>query len=140
MSNDKMKQIERAVANDTAPSLSSVDVLSSLKLFGTLRKQLNDEDISNAEKKIISEELKYLDAAMVAVSNNPILSHRFGGGFGASMAVAELLKERQSERIYNDVIDKALEGYKGIGGDNTPFKTDTYINKLNGAVVGIKMD
>ena len=38
MSNDKMKQIERAVANDTAPSLSSVDVLSSLKLFGTLRK------------------------------------------------------------------------------------------------------
>ena len=136
MSNDKMKQIERAVANDTAPSLSSVDVLSSLKLFGTLRKQLSDTDISTA---IIAEELKYLDAGMIAVSKNPILSHKFGGGFSGCMAVAELLKERNSQRIYNKVIDDALQGYKGINNDN-PFHTDVYINKLNNSVQGIVMD
>ena len=139
MSNDKMKQIERAVANDTAPSLSSVDVLSSLKLFGTLRKQLSDTDISSAEKAIIAEELKYLDAGMIAVSKNPILSHKFGGGFSGCMAVAELLKERNSQRIYNKVIDDALQGYKGIINDN-PFHTDVYINKLNNSVQGIVMD
>ena len=129
--NTTLKQLERSVANDTTPSLSSVDVLSSLKLFGTLKKQLVDST-SEAEKKIIGEELKYLDSAMEAVSRNHMLSSKFGGGFGAAMAVAELMKERQSERIYQHIIDKSLDEYVGLEGDLKPFETDNYVKKYNG--------
>ena len=102
------KKIEGLIANDLSPQLSTIDVLSSLKLISHFEEKIEADD-TNPTTKIAKEELKYLGLAMKALEDNPSLTQRFGSGFsGAIMAVSGLLKQRQSERVCRSIIDKVI--------------------------------
>ena len=110
------KKLEGLIANDTAPQLSTIDILSSLKLISHFESKIEDGD-RNPTTAIAKEELKYLGLAMKALEGNPALSQRFGNGFSGAMAVSGLLKQRQSERVYKNIIDGVLDSGSAVGLD-----------------------
>ena len=123
------RKIESLIANDLSPQLSTIDVLSSLKLISHFEGKIQ-EGSDTPTTKIAKEELKYLGLAMSALENNPSLSQRFGSGFSGAMAVSGLLKQRQSERVYKQIIDGVLDSGTG------QTDLDTSVAKVNGGISG----
>jgi len=112
MSYESEKKIESLIANDLNPQLSTIDILSSLKLISHFEQKIADNDESPSTS-IAKEELKYLGLAMKALNDNPALTTRFGSGMSGAMAVSGLLKQRQSERVYKTIIDGVLDTDSG---------------------------
>ena len=90
--------LQNSVAGDVTRTLSTVDILASLKAL--------DHDYQNPTVKAIADNEKaYLTQAMNAINNNAMLSLKFGNGLEGAMAVAGLLKQRNAERIYQEALD-----------------------------------
>ena len=53
------KKIEQLISNDLNPQLSTIDILSSLKLISHFEQKIADGD-DNPSTSIAKEELKYL--------------------------------------------------------------------------------
>ena len=106
---DAQQKLEALITNDTTPSMSTIDILSSLKLIEFWEGKTKGANPVDASAKIAKEELKYLSAAMKAMGNNPALTNRFGSGFQGAMAISSLLKQKQAERVYNKIIEGVLE-------------------------------
>ena len=90
--------LQSSVAGDVTRTLSTVDILASLKALDCDHK---DEAIAEIGKN----EKAYLSQAMAAINNNAMLSLKFGNGLEGAMAVAGLLKQRNSQRIYEQALD-----------------------------------
>ena len=105
---DAQQKLNQLIANDTTPNMSTIDILSSLKLINHFEQKVADAD-DNPSTKIAKEELKYLSLGMKALDSNPALTSRFGSGFQGAMAISGLLKAKQSERVYNEIIDGILD-------------------------------
>jgi hypothetical protein len=118
---EQEKKLEQLITNDTTPTMSTIDILSSLKLINHFESRSGDD---TASQKIANEELKYLRAGMGALQSNPSLTSRFGSGWQGAMAVAGLLKQKQSERVYDKIIGDILEA-------NESLKLDTVVGALN---------
>jgi hypothetical protein len=125
---EQNQKLAQMITNDTTPQMSTIDVLSSLKLIKGFQETKGDE---NSAQKIANEELKYLDLAMKSISNHPELSAKFGSDFSGAMALTGLLKNRQSQRVYEDIFNNILETNtdtnlasvkKRIGADSTSAK------------------
>ena len=101
-----LKQLERHIANDVTPSRSTTDILANLKLLNETTKLA---EAGTPLGLIAKEEIKYLSAAMKAVTENKILRDRFGSGLQGAMDVSTLLKDRFNTRVFNEVIDNSLE-------------------------------
>ena len=105
---DAQQKLEALITNDTAPSMSTIDILSSLKLIEHWEGKIKGSP-GDPSAKIAKEELKYLSAAMRAMDSNPALTNRFGSGFQGAMAISSLLKQKQAERVYDNIITKVLD-------------------------------
>jgi hypothetical protein len=102
---EQNQKLAQMVTNDTTPTMSTIDVLSSLKLIKGFQ-ETKDED--NSAQKIANEELKYLDLAMKSINNHPELSSKFGTDFSGAMALTGLLKQQQSKRVYEDIFNNSI--------------------------------
>lgn len=102
MDANALLNVQRGIAGDNQTTLSTIDVLSSLKSIDYFQKQPDGADTSLATQ-LARNELKYLESAMEAVTDNPLLRMKFGDGLQGSMAVAGLLKQRNAETLYNDI-------------------------------------
>ena len=127
---ESQQKLNSLVANDVTPQLSTVDVLSSLKLIS----HFESPDVrKTVAGEIAQKEIEYLKLGFQAVRDNPALSDKFGNGFQGGMAVASLLKAKQAERVYDDIIGKILE-------TNDSTKLNNVIGRLNkgagGAISG----
>lgn len=116
------QKISQLVANDiTAQNPNTIDILSSLKLISHFESDGAKDTVAG---RIAQKEIEYLKLGMEAVQNNPALANKFGNGFAGASAVSQLLKQKQSERIYDDIMNSILEGSEA-------FKKDTVIGNLN---------
>jgi hypothetical protein len=116
------QKISQLITNDvSAQNPSTIDILSSLKLIGHFEDAGVQKTVAG---QIAQKEIEYLKLGMQAVQNNPALSNKFGNGFSGAMAVSQLLKQKQSERIYDDIMNSILE-------TSTTFKKDNVIKTLN---------
>ena len=98
------KKIEQLVTNDLNPTLSTIDILSSLKLINHFSKEIKDAgDNLTPELKLAQEELKYLQLGASAVQSSAASSQRIGTGLSGAM----------SEMVYKGIIDNVLNGDKG---------------------------
>ena len=122
---DAQQKLEALITNDTTPSMSTIDILSSLKLIEHWEGRTKAANPADPSAKIAKEELKYLSAAMQAMGNNPALTNRFGSGFQGAMAISSLLKQKQAERVYNKIIEGVLD-QKDSG-----LELDSVIGKVN---------
>jgi len=109
---DQQQKLNQLIAGENDPNMTTIDILSSLKLINHFENQIKNND-DNASTLIAQEELKYLNAGMKALKNNPALSSRFGSGFQGAMSIAGLLKTKQSERVYDSIIGKILDDNVG---------------------------
>ncbi len=90
------------MAGDVTRTLSTVDIIASLKAL--------DHNYTNeVVAEIAKNEKAYLTQAMNAINNNAMLSLKFGNGLEGAMAVAGLLKQRNSQRIYEQALDPYAE-------------------------------
>ena len=122
------KMLEALIANDKAPTISTVDTLATLKLLRQIR---GDGDPYNPVfDNIAKEEMKYINVAADAVHKNRLLGEKFGRGMGGVLSLAGLIKQHTDEHIYKDVLDKvivssrtnnALLGLDKIDDRNTPW-------------------
>ena len=98
--------------------MTTIDILASLKSINHFQDILNTKKATGKEltgaEKIAGHELKYLNMGAQAVGENGIWRERFGGGLQGAMAMAELLKQRESERITKALLDDHLEKHGGL--------------------------
>lgn len=119
----KQKFLEDSFAGDVTPTMSTIDILSSLKLLNQTKELIgNDEDAPLA--KIASEEIKYLDAAMKALTDNPLFQDKFGSGFNGAMQLSGLLKAHHSKMVYDHIMN-------GVIGSSDKFDIAEFANKRN---------
>ena len=105
---DSQQKLEALIAQDTTPNMSTIDILSSLKLIEHWEGKIKGEP-ENPTAQIAKEELKFLNAAMTAMKQTPALTNRFGSGFQGAMAISSLLKQKQAERVYDNIISQVLD-------------------------------
>lgn len=118
-----IKQLERHIANDVTPSRTTTDILANLKLINEMDKIKGNTPLGS----IVSEEMKYLEAAMAGMQNNRVLRDRFGSGLQGAMDVAALLKDRYNTKVFDAVMDKAMEEGKLNDSINT-FKQNNALS------------
>ena len=98
MDANTLLNIQNSVAGDVTKTLSTVDILASLKALDYEHKDEGIATIARSEKA-------YLTQAINAINSNAMLSLKFGNGLEGAMAVAGLLKQRNSQRIYEPALD-----------------------------------
>ena len=103
MNADELLRIQQNIGGDVTKTLSTIDVLSSLKAINYFA---NPEFKGDPTVKAIAEnELSYLRKAMEAIKESPALSMKFGNGFEGALGVASLLKQKVGENYYNKILD-----------------------------------
>ena len=112
-----IKQLERHIANDVTPSRTTTDILANLKLLHEMSNIGGDTPLGS----IANEEMKYLNAAMRSMKENKILRDRFGSGLQGAMDVAALLKDRYNTKVFDAVMDHAMDKGK-LNESLTEFK------------------
>lgn len=136
-------QLNSLFANDTTPGMSTIDILSSIKLLSNI--QATAENGANPLSHVAREETKYLVAAMDALKKNKVLSDKFGSGFQGSMTLAGLLKQHHAKQVFEGTLAEVLtktgktysKQYKnpdGTDGPN-PFDFKDAILRNNGGKV-----
>ena len=105
------KKIEHLVTNDVHPSMTTIDILASLKSINHFEKEFKGKSVDDltGSELLAKNELKYLTMGSKAVGKDGLWKDRFGGGLQGAMAMAELLKARESERITKLLLDEQLE-------------------------------
>jgi hypothetical protein len=114
-----LKNLERHIANDVTPSRSTTDILANLKLLHDTTRLAADPSPLG---QIAKEEIKYLTAAMKAVTENKVLRDRFGSGLQGAMDVSSLLKDRFNTKVFEAIIDQNLT-------DENRLNPETYATK-----------
>lgn len=115
------KSLEALVTGDVTPNLSTIDVLSSLKLLGSVNDIANNTP-NVGLRKMIGAETKYLTSAMELLSSNRVLQDKFGNGLQGAMTLSGLLKSHHAKQTFDSVLDDALfqsnQRLVNMGGNN----------------------
>ena len=108
------KKIEQVVVNDQNPSMTTIDILASLKSINHFQSIIDSKRVLHTPltgaEMIAQHELKYLSMGANAIGSDGIWRERFGGGLQGAMAMSELLKARESERVTKKLLDDQLGG------------------------------
>ena len=113
-------------------ALSTVDSLSTLKLLSHFDSNVS-ANIKAAQAKVTNNELAYLRAGMLGVQSVKQLGDRLGRDLQGSMALANLLRNRQADRVSNSLLDLVLQQnsstnlqntVKSLGGDPAIFDAE----------------
>ena len=104
------QQINQQLSNINAggAALSTIDSLSKLKLLFYFDDNA-PENIKAAQAKVTNNELAYLRAGMLGVNSIKQLGDRLGRDLQGSMALANLLRNRQADRVSNMLLDIVLQ-------------------------------
>ena len=108
MSNYQDQKLQEAnISNEYAsPGVTQLGTLSTLKLLAQTKAiAQGDDNIA----MIAREEIKYLEAAMKAISTNSGLQSKFGSGFEGVQELANIIKQRQSQRVFESVLEDVLD-------------------------------
>ena len=90
-------------------------------------------NIKAAQAKVTNNELAYLRAGMLGVQNIKQLGDRLGRDLQGSMALANLLRNRQADRVSNTLLDLVMQQnastqlqntVKDLGGDPAIFDAE----------------
>ena len=108
------QNFNRLLASENAPSAtSSIDAINSLL---TLRKAIDPKNEGKATgiNKLLMSEIKYLNASANALTSESgqgkLLRSKFGSGLSAATAFAQVLKQRNAQRIGDEIVNNVLEG------------------------------
>ena len=99
--------VNESFANFKDPAGSTLDILGSIQ---SMMKFYEKEQPEYKRLQALGRtETKFLNAGILALQNSPMLQEKLGAGFTAASTVADLLKKRTAESIYNQTLDNALQ-------------------------------
>ena len=99
--------VNESFANFKDPAGSTLDILGSIQ---SMMKFYEKEQPEYKRLQALGRtETKFLNAGILALQNSPMLQEKLGTGFTAASTVADLLKKRTAESIYNATLDNALQ-------------------------------
>ena len=101
MDANELLKIQQTIGGDVTKTLSTIDVLSSLKAVNFFAR---GENVDPVVKAIADKEIEYLKLAMKAIAEQPALSMKFGNGFEGALAVSGLIKQKVGESTYHELI------------------------------------
>lgn len=105
ISNEKKDEV--TISGEYAtPAITDLGILASIKMLSQTKVIAQGND---SLAKIAQEEIKYLEAAMLAIARNSQLASAYGSGFEGVTELAGILKARQSKRLFEDVLNDVLE-------------------------------
>ena len=87
--------------------MSTVDSLGTLKLLSHFDANAS-ANVKAAQAKVTSNELAHLRAGMLGVNSIKQLGDRLGRDLQGSMALANLLRNRQAVRVSKTLLDLVL--------------------------------
>ena len=111
----KRQALNENLAGFEKPTMTTMDILSSIKM---LKEQYNNEQDSDSRNII-----KSLDAlaksesfltvkAIQSLQASPLLQQKLGNSWQGVMALSSLLRQRQSENVANKALDGMLVATK----------------------------
>ena len=98
------QSIANLVSGQTAPPLTTLDTMATLKMLKDVLPDHQHYLINN----VINVETKYLRTALHMLEANPALKRHFGTGVGAGMALASLVREREAKDILDNIMKTAF--------------------------------
>ena len=98
------QSIANLVSGQTAPPLTTLDTMATLKMLKDVLPAHQHYLINN----VINVETKYLRTALHMLEANPALKRHFGTGVGAGMALASLVREREAKDILDNIMRDAF--------------------------------
>lgn len=122
------------LAGQIAPSLSTLDTLATCKMFKDVLPISQHELID----KVIGVETKFLRTALHMLANNKALRDKFGMGLGAAMALASMLREMHSKKVFENIMDNAFNDAStsmGQSGLSDPVQRAKDLNHENSVLV-----
>ena len=115
------------LAGQIAPSLSTMDTLATCKMF----KDVLPISQHGLIDKVIGVETKFLRTALHMLANNKALRDKFGMGLGAAMALASLLREMHSKKVFENIMDNAFDNASNSMGADGLSNPKTRADDLN---------
>ena len=122
------KNLASLISGDTTSALSTVDTLSSLKLLRDLATDSKNPRDKASIQQVIQTETRYLRTAIHALQNVPALQNKFGQGLGAALSLANVLREKHSEKTYDNIITGTLTSAGSLTGLETPAQRTGRLN------------
>lgn len=115
-SSKDMDMMEKKVAETISPTISNVEVLSTLKLLADLDgKEWKDK----TKQQLYENETKYLNAAISALTENEQLQRSFGNTLSGAVALSGYLKKMDEEAVVKNLVSSYLpKASAGKGQEN----------------------
>ena len=103
----KQMQLESNLAGFEKPEMTTMDILSSIKMLkeqykadATVTKNLNI--IAQAESEMLVKSIQSLNAS-------PLLQEKLGHSFSSAMQLSSLLRQQRARNITNKALNKMLD-------------------------------
>lgn len=110
------QQLNRTIANESTPSATGT--ISAIQSLLTLKKANADNDAAMAGiNSLLQSEIRYLNSAAQMLARQDgggqLLRQRFGEGLLAASGLANVLKQRQSNRVADQILDRLMDNTNG---------------------------
>ena len=125
--------VEKGLASSIAASGAdgrNVPFLDGLLALKTLAQLSEGDEGEDLFKGIIANETRMLKVAAKTLANNPALSEKLGNNLQAVMAMAQVLKQKRDDMVYDNILTSAISNATG---DQFNLKApDARLAEING--------
>ena len=106
----KQMQLESSLAGFQKPEMTTMDILSSIKMLkeqykGDATVAKNLDVIARAESEMLVKSIQSLNAS-------PLLQEKLGHSFSSAMQLSSLLRQQRARNITTNALNKMLEESK----------------------------
>lgn len=92
--------------NNSLTSQSVLDSLKTISYFEKEKAKLQDTDEEPGWLKMYNQEIRYINAGIDALTQDPLLASKMGKDFGSAMRVAGILKTINAEKEAKEWLGK----------------------------------
>ena len=103
----KQMQLESTLAGFERPEMTTMDILSSIKM---LKENYKDDDKVLADLQTIAKaESDMLVKSIQSLNSSPLLQQKLGHSFQSAMQLSSLLRQQQARNITSAALNKMLD-------------------------------
>ena len=103
----KQLQLESTLAGFQKPEMTTMDILSSIKM---LKEQYKDDAVAITNLNVIAKaESEMLVKSIQALNASPLLQEKIGHSFGSAMQLSSLLRQQRARNITTNALNKMLD-------------------------------
>lgn len=103
----KQLQLESTLAGFQRPEMTTMDILSSIKM---LKEQYKDDAVATKNLDVIAKaESEMLVKSIQSLNASPLLQEKLGHSFASAMQLSSLLRQQRARNITTNALNKMLD-------------------------------